>query len=167
MRESWTSRESPAHTLTRLTCRGSIGTFHAAGSTNGGLSGAWRANENETHSPPASRMIQRRPWKRQVSPAQRRMHDTQRGILLLLYRVAMHRAFWNSGTSISMPMLRAFDPKLEVLDTEFETLDAAFRTLGAAFGTLDDAFGTLRVMFVTFGAARGAFDVSLVDARCQ
>jgi hypothetical protein len=102
------------------------------------------------------------------------MHDTQRGILLLLYRVAMHRAFWNSGTSISMPMLKAFDPKLEVFDTEFEALDAAFDTLGAAFGTLDaafgtldDAFGTLRVVFVTFGAAREAFDVSLVDARCK
>jgi hypothetical protein len=37
------------------------------------------------------------PWKRHVSPAHRRVHDTHRGKLSALYRFDMQRANCSSG----------------------------------------------------------------------
>lgn len=41
----------------------------------------------------------RMPWNRHVSPAQRRVHDTQRGNSSDRYRLDMHRANCSSGLS--------------------------------------------------------------------
>jgi hypothetical protein len=42
-------------------------------------------------------------WNRQVSPAHRRVQETQRENLMSLYRADMHRANWISGTHSIRP----------------------------------------------------------------
>jgi hypothetical protein len=43
------------------------------------------------------------PWKRHVSPAHRRVQETQRGNWSVLYRFDMHRANCSSGCRASAP----------------------------------------------------------------
>jgi len=51
--------------------------------------------------PSASRMKYLIPWNRQVSPAQRRVQDTQRGKASSLYRLDMQRANCSSGMKVT------------------------------------------------------------------
>ena len=61
------------------------------------------------------------PWKRHVSPAHRRVHDTQRGNSSLRYRFDMHRANCSSGCSDGEPGLGRLG-----VEGASESLDAAF-----------------------------------------
>lgn len=79
------------------------------------------------------------PWKRQVSPAQRRVHATHRGKGSFLYLVDMHRVDWGSACSAC--------PLSDAPPTATGFIEAAKRDVNTHTEVRD--FGTnLRLLFL-------------------
>lgn len=83
-------------------CAGFRGTSHVFGKSIVGISAFWASTKLiPTIFLCESLRKKRIPWNRQVSPAQRRVHETQRGNRSFLYRLDMHRANCSSGCNAS------------------------------------------------------------------
>jgi hypothetical protein len=91
--QSWGNR-----TLISLIYKASRGLFHRVGNFMLGESAFWFSTKlTPTIFCFSSLRKNRIPWNRHVSPAQRRVQDTHRGKVSVLYRFDMHRANCNSG----------------------------------------------------------------------